>query len=148
MNMSSLLRAWLMATLLLVSALTAQIVPGEYIVELADDPAIPAAPVKAPRSVSARAAVRSAQARVQAALESNNVEVLASVDTVLNALMVRTDDPTVLGSIPGVARVYPVRLYKTVMDRAVGLQKVTAAGALIGGVDNAGAGMKIGIIDT
>ena len=139
---------WLLALILFVGGASAQIVPGEYIVELVGEPAIPLAAVKAPRPVAARTSVRAAQARVQALLERNNVEVLAAVDTVLNALMVRTADVSALNGVPGVARVYPVRMYKTVMDRAVGVHKITAAGALIGGSENAGAGIKIGIIDT
>ncbi|HYP08394.1 MAG TPA: S8 family serine peptidase [Bryobacteraceae bacterium] len=146
MMVPSLFRNWWLVGLLLATGATAQIVPGEYIVELAGEPA--ATSLKTPRSASARTSVRAMQARVQTAMAATGAEVYASVDTVLNALMVRTADAATLNAIPGVARVYPVRLYKLVMDRAGGLHKLPAAGAIIGGAANAGAGMKIGIIDT
>ena len=92
--------------------------------------------------------MRSAQARVRATLESRRVEILDSVETVLNALIVKTDDPSVLSSTPGIVQVLPVRLYKKVLDRAILLHKVPAAGDTVGGWENAGAGIKIGIIDS
>lgn len=138
---------WLLAGCLLVASLQAQDVPGQYIVVLSGEPAIAAVKQKGVRLAASQSAVRSAQANVRAALEANNVEVLTSVDTVLNAMVVKADDPSLLASTPGVAGVYPVRLYKRVLDRAVLLQKVPAAGDTIVGWENAGAGMKIAVID-
>ena len=144
MTVVDCLKTWLLMLVLLAGGATAQIVPGEYIVELSGDPVSG----KGVRTASARATVQAAQARVETLLVRRNVEVLGAVDTVLNALAVRTDDASALNAVPGVARVYPVRLYKPVMDRAVGLHNLPLAGALIGGSANAGAGIRIGIIDT
>ena len=138
---------WLLATILFLSSAAAKDVPGQYIVELTSDPAF-AVTEKGVRSVARQQAVRSAQARVRAALESNQIQVLASIGAVMNALVVKADDPAVLQSTPGVARVYPVRLYKKLLDRVVLIHKVNVAGDVIGGSDNAGAGIKVGIIDT
>ena len=46
------------------------------------------------------------------------------------------------------AQVFPVRLYKKLLDRAALLQKAPAAWDTVGGWENAGAGIKIGIIDS
>ena len=72
------------------------------------------------------------------------------MQTVANALIVRASDEqaAVLAGLPGVVRVTPVQEYKLVLDRAVQLQKVTEAWALSGGIGAAGAGIRIGIIDT
>ena len=145
--MKQLFNAALLA-LLICSWAIAQDVPGEYIVELAGNPAVATAPAKGPRLSSGRAAVQAAQASVRSALAAANVEVTASVDTVMNALIVKSDDPALLSSTPGVARVYPVRLYKMVLDHAVILQNLPAAAERIGGAENAGAGIKIGIVDS
>ena len=85
-------------------------------------------------SATRQEAVRSAQARVRAALESKNAQVLASIGTVMNALIVKADDPTMLQNTPGVAHVYPVRLYKKLLDRVAVIHKVNVAGDWIGGV--------------
>ena len=137
--MKQLFNAALLA-LLICSWAIAQDVPGEYIVELTGNPAVAPAPAKGPRLSSGRAAVQAAQASVRSALAAANVEVTASVDTVMNALIVKSDDPALLTSTPGVARVYPVRLYKMVLDHAVILQNLPAAAERIGGAENAGAG--------
>ena len=120
--------------------LAAQVVPGRYIVELSEEPAALAK--------DRRSAVRSAQDRTRRALADRGLNVLASVGTVANALIVEAGSETELASLPGIRRVHAVRLYKKLLDRAVMLQKVTDAWSLVGGVENAGRGIKIGIIDT
>lgn len=134
---------WLAVSLFLGLSLRAKDVPGQYIVQLADiDPAA------VPRKGARLAAVRTAQARVRQALEEKQVEVLTTVGTVMNAMVVKADDPAALEGTPGVAKVYPVRLYKKVMDRAAMLHKIQAAGDTAGGWENAGAGIKIAVIDS
>jgi subtilisin family serine protease len=132
---------------LLVPLCAQEIVPGRYIVELAGAPAGESA--KAARSAR-REAVRSEQRRIAEALAAQSVQVINSVDVVANALIVNASEDQVrrLASMPGVVRVRPVRLYRILLDRAVGLQKVTDFWAQIGGLGSAGAGVKIGIIDT
>jgi subtilisin family serine protease len=134
----------------------APIVPGRYIVELSAEPAaIPergSAGKSATRSAMAsrRAAVLNQQSRVRAALSERSVQVVDSVDTVANALVVQAQPDRIaeLFALSGVIRIVPVRLYKKLLDRAVLLQGVTDAWAHAGGIENAGAGTKIAIIDT
>ena len=146
--MPRVLFSWLCIILLLGVSAAAKDVPGQYIVVLAGEPAITTVPVKSSQFAASRLAVRSAQARVRAALEASQVEVIASIETVLNAIIVKAGDPSTLASTPGVAQVFPVRLYKKLLDRAALLQKAPAAWDTVGGWENAGAGIKIGIIDS
>ena len=104
--------SWLCISLLLGISAAAKEVPGQYIVVLAGEPAITTGPLKSSQLSARRSAVRSTQARVRAALEARQVEVIASVETVLNAIVVKARDPSALASTPGVAQVFPVRLYK------------------------------------
>jgi subtilisin family serine protease len=111
-----------------------QEVPGQYIVSLSE-------PAKGTRSAQSRGVVR-------AALESKRVRVTTEFQHALNGFVVEAPDAATVASTPGVARVFPVRMYKLLMDRALLLHKVDGALPLIGGVENAGAGTKIAIIDT
>jgi minor extracellular serine protease Vpr len=137
-----------------VPVLSAQVVPGKYIVELAG-PA--AADMVALHATGKRAAalgaipsVRAQQARVRPRLESLGAKVVANVDTVANALIVEVADgsaPT-LAAEPGVARVTPVPLLRMSLDHALPLLGVPEAWATLGGISHAGARIKIGIIDS
>ena len=82
-------------------------------------------------------------------LERSGAHVLAGIEIVANALIVtirRTGAAP--GRLAGVARVHPVRLAKPYLDHALALHKVPEAWAAIGGPANAGAGVKIAIIDS
>jgi len=127
-------------------AAPAETVAGRYIVEF---DAAPAADHFLSKSAGAqRAKVRSQQARARAAL-GRRARVLGSVETVANALFVSTpdEDAPQLAALPGVKRVHAVREFRMVMDHAVNVNRVTGAWRLTG-IENAGAGMKIGIIDS
>ncbi|HUS07652.1 MAG TPA: S8 family serine peptidase [Bryobacteraceae bacterium] len=145
--------SWVFAGLFFISLAAGQIVPGRYIVELTGEPAatLPISGFKGNRRAAMqdrRAAVRAEQALVRTSLE--DVAVVDSVDTVANALIVEAPGLTAgeLAAMPGVAQVHPVRLYKLALDRAVQLQQVVDAWNQIGGMNNAGRGIKIGVIDT
>jgi minor extracellular serine protease Vpr len=129
-------------------ALPAQdIVPGKYIVELAGQTL-----AEAPKSkqTERRAAMQSERLRVRAAMAASAVDITNSVESVANALIVNAspEQAAQLAAMPGVARVTPVKLYRKLLDRAVGLQKILEGWAQIGGNGSAGSGVKIGIIDT
>jgi subtilisin family serine protease len=115
-------RLWL---LVCVPVVCAQIVPDRYIVELRGKPA-------------------------RAPFETAGAQVLATLETVANAVIVHMPERQAarLGRLPGVARVRPVRLVTPYLDRALALHKVTEAWTAIGGNTSAGAGIKIGIIDS
>ena len=51
-------------------------------------------------------------------------------------------------SIPGVSSVVPIRTYHRKLNRATALVNAPAAWSALGGVNNAGAGVKIAILDT
>jgi subtilisin family serine protease len=127
-----------------------------YIVELTGPPVAVRAPSGDKQThdrtalEDARRSIAREQTSLRPALEAAGARVIASVDTVANALIVRTtpEGAAALGRLPGVRHIHRSVLYKQSLDRAVLLQKVTDAWAQLGGLANAGAGIKIGMIDT
>jgi len=118
--------------LLAAPLLVAQVAPGHYIVELGGP----------------SASARRAKPAVRRVLEAQRVEILDTVSTVADALLVRAPDrdPEDLAAAPGVARVYPVYYLRRAVDRALAVHKITTAVERLGG--DAGAGVKIAILDT
>lgn len=156
---STVMKARSFVTLILffafASALCAARVPRRYLVELSTEPVAERVTREHARdgmrgqvATAHRARVRDQQRLARARLGSQFV-VLDSVDTVSNALLVETptDDPAALRSLPGVLRVRPVRTLHMLMDRAVNVHKVSEAWNQVG-YGNAGAGVKIAIIDS
>src|ERR1022692_3312512 len=143
-----------LAFILSLSAVAA--VPNQYIVEISGDPVavhmVHHAPGKSIQSEEAkqkRAQIREDRKPVQAQLEAAQAQILDSVDTVANAFIVNIPDAkaATLASIPGVIHVYPVRRFKLNLDHALPLHRVPQAWQQVG-LNNAGAGIKIGMIDT
>ncbi|MBI1786392.1 MAG: S8 family serine peptidase [Acidobacteria bacterium] len=134
-------RPWLL--FLSVSLALAQGVPGRYLVELTAEPSLGAS-----KTAAARAA-RGQQQAVRAAVESAGADVLEAVDNIANVLIVRIADAQAarLAAIPGVKRVRQARQMRLLLDAALPLHKVPEAWNRIG-ADQAGLGVKIGIIDT
>ncbi|MDQ6760979.1 MAG: S8 family serine peptidase [Acidobacteriota bacterium] len=135
----------------------AQVVPGQYILELEGEPAGTFAARRGHRPhrndalfQSRSAEIRVQHSRVRQSLEAAGSEVLDHTEAVTNTLSVRAPGSTAtqLAKIPGVLRVHPVTMYHRTLDHALPLQQVPAAWDLIGGVGNAGLGAKIAIIDT
>lgn len=146
-------RTW--GVFLLGAALAgAQVVPDLHILELAGEPAAVAATrqVKGRREAAAerRLQVRTEQQQVRARLAQRGYEVLEALDTVANALVVRAPESELaaLAQIPGVQRIHRVYRVRALLDRALPLLRVPDAWNAIGGSEQAGAGVKIGIIDT
>ncbi len=94
--------------------------------------------------------IRSAQTSLRAQLAQRNVRVTGAVETLLNAVFVRAteEEAARLRGLPGVKRVAWVRPVRHHLDRAVDLVNATAAWSAAGGPQNAGAGVKIAIIDS
>jgi subtilisin family serine protease len=115
-------RLWLVVC---VQVLCAQVIPERYIVELRGKPA-------------------------RAPFETAGARVIGTLETVANAVIVHMPDGQAarLATLPGVARVRPVRLVRPYLDRALEVHKVTGAWTALGGNSAAGAGIKIGIIDS
>ena len=128
---------------LLAGVLSAQVVPDWFIVELTQP--------TAGRTRGARQ-VRQSHAAARAALASRfgaRVEVKDFTEVVMNSLIVRSSaGEAALAAVPGVRRVWPVYAIRPELDRAVGLIQAAKAWETVGGVDRAGAGMKIGILDS
>jgi subtilisin family serine protease len=148
-------RAAVVATVAAGSLLAAKI-PGRYIVELSTEPVVEhvanSAGARGIHSAAAnahRATIHGQQRALQTEMGQHSATVLDSVDTVANAMMVQVPDDRAneLAALPGVKRVYQERTYRMVLDHAAILQKVDQAWNLVG-ADRAGAGVKIGIIDS
>src|SRR5262249_11838081 len=131
-------------------------VPGHYIVELSGDPVAVdvvnharAGGIRGQGALQRRSQIHDQQRPVRARLEAAQAEILDSVDTIANAFLVRIPDDkaATLEAIPGVSHVYPVRRFQLRLDRALPLHHVPEAWQQVG-IGNAGAGMKIAIIDT
>src|SRR5689334_490714 len=135
--------------------LVAADVSNRYIVELSTEPVsahIRAAGRGALHSAGAerhRGRIRAEQTGFRGRVEAVSGVVTGAVETVKNAVVVSIDSAKAgeLASLPGVRRVYPVREYKLLLSHALPLHKVTAAWSQAG-AGNAGAGVRIAIIDT
>src|ERR1043166_1109960 len=131
-------------------------VPGYYVVEMSGDPVAVhvvnharAAGIRGAAALQRRAQIREQQRPIRSRLEAAQAQILDSVDTVANAFVVSIPDEkaAALASIPGVSHVYPVRRFRLSLDRALPLHHVPEVWQQVG-LGNAGAGMKIAIIDT
>ncbi|MDP2997374.1 MAG: S8 family serine peptidase [Bryobacterales bacterium] len=127
---------------------------GKYAVILEDEPVGPHMAGKAgPRSAAAaeyRGRVLASQAEVRGEIERRNLRVTGSVNTLLNAVFVQAspDRAAELRGVPGVKAVVPLHTFRMHLNKAVELENVPAAWQALGGTANAGAGVKIAIIDS
>jgi hypothetical protein len=139
------------AVFLIALPLAARIVPDRYIVELEGEPAVTlnARGGKGRAMASDRAAVQASQRAAMTRVRSLNVDVIDSVDTVANALIVQASetDAQQLASLPGVRKVHRVWEGKALLDRALPIHRVPDAWTALG-VEDTGAGIRIGIIDS
>jgi subtilisin family serine protease len=99
---------------------------------------------------AARTKVLAAQAAVASELKARGVRITGASHTLLNAIFVAAEPDVAaqLTSIDGVIQVARLGRFHLNLDHAVQLINVAAAYSLIGGASNAGAGIKIGMIDT
>src|SRR6266853_1390735 len=77
-------------------------------------------------------------------------QVIREYDTVLNGVAVQLNAASLdsLKAGPGVSLVEPSLTYTPTMNRSVGVINAPAAWAAVGGVAHAGAGIKVGVLDT
>jgi subtilisin family serine protease len=128
------------------AAVWGQTVPGRYVVELAGEPAARGAGFAA-----RRAAVRQSQTDARTRIGELGGTVLASMDTVVNALIVSIPDARTaeLSKVPGVVKVHAVRRVRPLLNHALPVHKVPDAWSTLPlGQSSAGAGIKIGMIDS
>jgi len=127
---------------------------GEYAVILQDPPVAQTTRTRAelatPAAQARLQAVRQAQAPVMAELKRRKVPVTYASQVLVNALFVNTtrESAAQLRGLPGVLRVQYLPPVKRDLNTALGLENVSAAWNAVGGAANAGAGVKIGIIDS
>jgi uncharacterized protein (TIGR03437 family) len=90
------------------------------------------------------------QSAVHQELARRGVPIISSVSEVLNAVFVSAPAERVaeLAAIPGVLGVRPMRQMHMELNKATQLMNAPAAWNLVGGQSKAGAGIKIGILDT
>jgi minor extracellular serine protease Vpr len=94
--------------------------------------------------------IRKAQSSVLAELARRKVRVVSAEQTLVNAVFVSAtrESALELRQIPGVVHVQYLPPVKRDLNAAVNLVNASTAYAAVGGASNAGAGIKIGIIDT
>jgi uncharacterized protein (TIGR03437 family) len=114
---------------------------SRYVLVLNDPPAVQGS--ERPRLATAHAAIK-------AALRARRIPIVSESSLLLNAIFVSADQARLadLQAIPGVRYVARTPRYHRSLDRAVQLINVPAAWTQLGGTSNAGAGVKIAIIDT
>jgi uncharacterized protein (TIGR03437 family) len=149
----TLRRLFAVFALLIVFAFAglAQTAPGRYTLILEDPPAAHQfRNARAPEAVTYRQQIEAKQRALRAQLESRKIAVIGSVSTVLNAIFVVTTPDRVdeLKGLPGVIGVVPARRYKRSLNEAVNLVDAPAAWTSLGGIQNAGKGIKIAILDS
>ena len=120
-----------------------QAVPGRFIVEFSGAPA-----VRHAQPERRRAEIREQHRNAEGLLRARGARVRARVDTVLNAVVAEAADEALLRRLPGVRRVTPVRVYELFLNRALVNHRAAEAWDLAGGVEQAGKGVKIAILDT
>jgi uncharacterized protein (TIGR03437 family) len=130
------------------------LIPNRYTVILAD-PAVGARfasreDMRGTAAAAYRAQIVGKQDALRREIESRGMRVTGSVTDMLNALFVTAPagSLSILQSLPGVAQVTPMRRFKPVLNRATQLMNAPAAWTAVGGQSNAGAGIKIGLLDS
>jgi len=142
------------ALYLLSSPIFAQIIPGKYILMLQDPPVSSRfkskAELESAEALTYRQQIEARQASIKQDLAARNIPVTGSVSVLINAIFVNAPASRVaeLSTVSGVASVRPMRKFKPKLDQATQVLNGPAAWAALGGVSNAGAGIKIGIVDS
>jgi minor extracellular serine protease Vpr len=151
------MRRWLVVLALLVLAVALWAAPRDldrYALILQEPPvAAQVASRKELDGPAARSAARrllAAQQALREELARRRVPVTGAAHLLVNAVFVRAQESRLeeLRRLPGVRRVAYLPPIRRHMDRALDLANARAAWNRVGGVSNAGAGVKIGVIDT
>lgn len=97
-----------------------------------------------------RQQIEARQNSLRSELQSRKIEVTGSVSTVQNAIFIAAspEKANELKSLSGVKAVIPLRRYKLKLNRATQLINAPAAWTAVGGAQNAGAGVKIAVLDS
>jgi uncharacterized protein (TIGR03437 family) len=126
---------------------------GHYAVILKDSPVAQRfaarEAMRAPEAESYRRQIATAQDSLRAEMAARKIPVVASVDTLLNAVFVTAGPERVaeMKALPGVLEVIPMRNIKPLLNRATQLMNAPAAWAALGGQGSSGAGIKVAVFD-
>src|SRR6266852_3371041 len=137
-----------------VSIVLAQTNRTRYALILEDPPVserfVPKEARESLASRSYRQQVETRQQTLRTELTNRRIQITGSVSTLLNAVFVMSppDRAGELASLPGVRGVVTLRTRHLKLNRATQLLNAPAAWNALGGMQNAGAGMKIAILDT
>jgi uncharacterized protein (TIGR03437 family) len=132
----------------------AQFVPNRYTLLLEDAPVssrfVSREAMRSSPAIAYRQQIEAKQRTVLGELASRNIRVTGSDVTLVNAVFVIAPASRLeeLKSIPGVAAVRPMRRFKPSLNRATQLMNGPLAWNALGGVANAGKGIKIGLLDS
>ncbi len=121
-----------------------------------DEPPVVARMVKSGEGLRTRAAaaeadrLKASQQTLIERLAKQDVTVLGSTQYLVNAVFVSADRDSIaaIEAMPGVRHAYRMGTYKRSMNRAINLINGPQGWSLAGGMGNAGAGVKIAILDT
>ena len=138
--------------------LSAQVIPGRFIVELATEPASKVSIAKRTRYsaydtevLARRAQIQNEHRLAERTIKGMGGAVTHHYDTLVNAMAATLSGAAAaqLAHTPGIRGVYPVHRHHLLMDQAVQVHRVAQAWqTLPGGPSSAGAGIKIGMLDT
>lgn len=151
--MHKLLRVIFLAVFFAIPGWT-QAARNDYVLYLADAPVSARYPrreqLAAPEAVAYRLQIETRQAAVKRELAARNIRVTGSVSTLLNAIFVTAPQARLaeIQAIPGVAAVRPLLRGKKHLNQATQLMNAPTAWTKVQGIANAGAGLKIAILDT
>ena len=126
-------------------------VPGAYIIELQRAPVGRASRLARGVARDRQNAIAAEQSAFTRAASQRGVRVAGSMRNVINAVLVRTESMTAeeLFRLPGVSAVYRVpQMQHASVDAPLQLNGVVDGWARAGGAGRAGAGVKIGILDS
>jgi subtilisin family serine protease len=138
----------------LIPVYAAQPVSNRYAVVLEDPPVShfyqARAAMFSPAASTYRQRIRDSHAALRTEIASRGFHVTGEADTLLNAVFVTVPKERVaeLADLAGVAGIVPLRSYKLNLNQALTLVDATGAWTALGGMSNAGLGIKIGILDT
>lgn len=125
-----------------------------YALVLAEAPVAQQVPtrqaLKSSAALAWRAHIQESQRSLRSELAARKISVTGSVSTLANALFVtaRPDQVAELKGLPGVVAVARMVRLRPKLNKAIDLVNARAAWSTVGGASQAGAGIKIAIIDT
>ncbi len=131
-----------------------QIAPNRYTLVLEDQPVaerfVGREAVQSSAAVDYRQQIEAKQMSLRSSLASTRIQVTGYASTFANAIFVTAtrDQAASLASLPGVKAVVPQHIFKRKLNRVGALMDLAPAWTAVGGSQNAGKGIKIGIIDS